>query len=284
LVYNSSVQFYFDMETGSCRDSSDIEYTASAIFQGGGIYLPVSFICSSFGLSWSRIPGNEYGDVFRITNSSAVLSDAIFLSAAKSQMKFRAEELAAQTVPPPSTQTSAPPVITAAPPKDGGIIYLSFTGAPSGEILRLLDTYAYTASFFVSASDILSSPDTIRRAVSQGHRLGILLDPDDPETSLAEVRGLIFETAHTATLLAASVDDTRCEGFALENGLIYRKADLKSEGGVRAITDPLGEGAENVSVRIDLSGAGGAADIFDELAEYLSVQEFTVKPLLEVYP
>jgi hypothetical protein len=287
LVYNSSVQFYFDMETGSCRDGSDTEYAVSAIFQGGGIYLPVGFICSGFGLNWSYIDGNEYGDVFRITSSSAVLTDTMFLSAANSQMKLRAEEMAAQATPfpapPPLTPSSAPPVITTAPPESGGgTIYLSFAGAPSDEILRLLDTYSYTAAFFVSAGDVLAAPDMIRRAVSRGHRLGILLDPDDPEASLAEAREIIFETAHTATLLAASADDTRCESFALENGLVYKKFGLISEIGVRAITDALGAGAANVSVRVNLSDEYGADVIFAELADYLSVQKFTVKPLLEV--
>ena len=88
-LYTASKQIYFDLESGNSYDNNGVYYSSSAIFLGSQVYVSVDFVCMQFGLTWSYIPGTGSGDICRIKNGGAILSDDQFLSAASSLMAER---------------------------------------------------------------------------------------------------------------------------------------------------------------------------------------------------
>jgi hypothetical protein len=88
-LYTSERQLYFNLADGSTYDGNNIPYSISAIYRGGVVYVPVGFVCAFFGIRNSYITGNGYGDIVRLKDSGAVLSDSQFLSAATSLMQSR---------------------------------------------------------------------------------------------------------------------------------------------------------------------------------------------------
>ena len=219
-LYSSSSTMYFNLVTGETYDSGNNFYTSSAILRGGTVYVPVDFVCRQFGLAWSYIRGSGYGDVCRITNGAASLSDSQFLSAAQPLMAGRYNEYIGSVVEPSVT--------------DGGfsgaesVVFLSFEGVPSETALAILDSYGLKAAFFLTNDEISQNPETVRRIVGEGHNIGIMCKTTGPETEFRAAAAALEGCAHTATVLVSSPRDyrTACEAFAGEAGLVYCPASL----------------------------------------------------------
>ena len=214
-LYSSSTQMFFNVATGETYDANYNYYTSSAIMRGGTVYVPVDFFCRQFGLSWSYIRGSGYGDVCRITNGSAALTDEQFLIAAGPLMASRYAEY---------TGSVLSPSVDSGDTEDAeSVIFLSFQGLPSMEILDTLETYSIKAAFFVTADDILESPETIRRIVGQGHNIGALCSAA-PASDFTEVSDLLWEAASVSTVMLASSSreyDAACDTYASSAGLVF---------------------------------------------------------------
>lgn len=219
-LYTSTTQIFFDLSNGNTYDGSGEYYSTSAIMRGGTVYVSVSFVCSKFGLNWSYISGTGNGDVCRIKDSSVVLSDTLFLSAASSLMTVRYNAYTGAVTPGSET---ASPGITPAPGTSGCDLYLSFQGLPSAAMLDTLKAKGISACFFLSAGDVRSSPDTVRRIVGEGHSVGALC-AYDPVAEYNEISQLLFDAARIKTVLiaaAAADSDEVCRAAAEENGLVF---------------------------------------------------------------
>lgn len=218
-LYTSDKQFYFDLSTGVTTDGSGNVYASAALLRNGQVYVPVSFVCGQFGLSWSYIYGTGNGDLCRIKDGSEWLSDSLFLSAAADMMKDRYRAYAGLG---DGTDPNDP---------DGGDkkdeeglpVYLSFAGLPSDALLDILSKNAVRATFFLSADDVLRDPERLRRMVGEGHALGVLCS-ERPYDQYDETSELIFEAAHVRTLLvgASSPNLTAlCREMAQDRGLVF---------------------------------------------------------------
>lgn len=200
LIYTSSQQITIDMNAGIATDIDGIQYSVTAIYRNGQVYVPAQFICSMFGLRASYIEGVGMGDICRITDGSEVLGDSLFLSAATNLMRTRynayQQSIAATPTPTPN----------GAGQNQGqrrSTIYLTFLGLPTSYLLNLLKNYGYTGTFFLSAADIADSPETVRRIVGEGHNVGIYCQ----NAALWEVdqtSELLFEAAHVKTVLVTA--------------------------------------------------------------------------------
>lgn len=198
LIYTSSQQITIDMTNGIATDADGVEYSATAIYRNGQVYVPASFICPMFGLSASYINGVGYGDICRITDGSQVLGDELFLSAATNLMKSRYN----------AYQTSLVPAVTPAPTTDDEdhgdtTVYFAFTGVPSNFLLNLLKNYNIAGTFFLTGEDITAAPHTVRRIVGEGHQIGIYC-PDGTLQSFETTSELLFEAAHIKTVLVTA--------------------------------------------------------------------------------
>ena len=129
-LFSSSKQLFFELDTGRTYDSSDNYYNTSAIRRNGQVYVPVSFVCSQFGFSYSIIEGVGYGDVCRIKDSSYTLSDSQFLSAAESLMRSLYEQYSGGGISAPgSTDVVQPGDMVLVPGEPRRLLGSRVTGA-----------------------------------------------------------------------------------------------------------------------------------------------------------
>lgn len=216
-LFNSTKQFYFEIETGNTYDSNDNYYDTSAISRNGQVYVPLGFVCSQFGLSYSLIEGVGYGNVCRIKDSSYILTDSQFLTAAEIQMRSMYNAYSGSGsggIDDSGNQDSE---------NGGSLVYLSFQGLPTGTIFELLHDYEMPACFFLTVDELRSAPDTVRRIIGEGFTVGALLGVV-PEAEYGEFSELLFEIARVKTLLVSGSTTDYVESvaaYAVEQGLVY---------------------------------------------------------------
>ena len=227
---NSVIHLYFNTATGETYDGSSNYYSTKAILLGGSVFVPVDFVCRQFGLSWSYIRGNGYGDVCRITDSSAVLSDSDFFRAARQLMEGRYNEYTGTTSRPEGGDDDRP----------GGssVVFLSFQGLPSDTALNTLSSLGVRAAFFLTAGEVAGSPDTVRRIVGEGHNIGALCSAA-PAAEFEAFSEALWRAAHTITVLAAAASSeyrAACEAFCESEGLVFSSYSLDGVRGGRGMT------------------------------------------------
>lgn len=226
-LYTGEKQFYFDLSSGNTYDSYNNYYSASAIFRSGQVYVPLAFVCSNFGLSYSYITSGKYGDVVRVKDSSVVLSDSYFMSAASSLMESRYNAYKGiSSSPSPSVPVTQNPV-----PSDEGrkntTVFLSFQGVPGDKILDSLRGYEVSSCFFLTPDEIRENQDTVREIVGSGHSIGVLCG-EDAKGDYDLGSSLIFEIAFEKTVLVAALTeyDDSCREMASENSLVFWSFDI----------------------------------------------------------
>jgi hypothetical protein len=239
-LYTAEKQFYFDLSSGNTYDSLNNYFSASAIFRGGQVYVPLSFVCSNFGLNYSYITGGKYGDVVRIKDSSVVLSDSYFMSAASSLMESRYNAYKGIT---PTPTTSVP--VTQDPDPDGEdeshqntTVFLSFQGVPGSRILDSLRGYGVDACFFLTPDEIRENQNTVREIVGSGLSIGILCGVD----AMADYElgsSLIFEIAFENTILVSAEHEyaSSCREMASQNSLVFWSYDIDGVKGGAGVSN-----------------------------------------------
>ena len=281
-LYTSERQLYFNMADGKTYDGSDNPYSISAVYRGGVVYVPVGFVCAFFGIRWSPIQGNEYGDIVRIRDGSEVLSDSQFLSAAASLMQSRytayVNASSGQTgsnPPTPSGGNGEHPEID----KSNTAVSLSFQGMPTPGMLDTLASFHVSACFFVTPQEIRSFPDMLRQLLGGGHSVGVLCG-EDPEGDCREASALLFEAAMHKTLLVAAPPglEEPVSEKAAELSLVYRTYDI---GGYRN-EEPISSAADITSVlelsegRVSMRLVSGdeTESILPAILQYLQESKF----------
>ena len=245
-LYSATKQMFFNVATGETYDSENNFYTSSAIMLGSTVYVPVDFVCRQFGLSWSYIRGSGYGDVCRITNGAASLTDSQFLAAARPLMASRYNEYTGSALNP--VQGSGTGVSSG-----DNVVFLSFQGLPSAELLNTLSIYGVRAAFFLTSTDIAANPETVRRIVGEGHNIGVLCY-DAPGSMYEAAADALWSRARVATVMLASASreyDAICRQYAAESGLAYCGMTLDGVRGgsgltVAALEDLLASSRANI--------------------------------------
>lgn len=276
-LYNSTSQLFFELSSGATYDANGNYYSLPAIMRGGTVYVPLSYISSFFGsFSYSFI-STKYGNVLRLTDGRVVLPDAEFVNAASSLMKQYYDSYNSASSPDTTTQTPG----NYTPEHQGTDILLSFVGLPSGELLDTLDDYDVRACFFLTADEVRSAPDLVRRIAGEGHSLGALCRYD-AITEYALCSALIFEAARVKTILITALDDyaQRCSEIAKSNSLVFCAAGLNAvhapedEVSPYTVTSVLDASSESHS--LFLSAAAGMEEFSTIVLNYLNINGFDV--------
>lgn len=271
-LYTVDRGLFFCLSDGRTHDADGYYYSTSAVLRNGVVYLPVSFMCSYFGLSYSYMTSSPYGNVLRIKNGSQVLTDTEFIRAAKSVMESHYD---AYNAAQPPASTPVPTPVKTPDKEDNGreelSVSLSFIGPPSADLLDTLDAYGVKGCFFLTGEDVLSDPDLIRRAAGEGHALGVYC-LEDAETEYGEVSALIFEAARVKTVLVTPSAGyaAECAADAEALGLVCCERELDA-------VFATGETASAYYATSELEAAQTGADIFMDTAS----AERTLPTLLE---
>ena len=271
--YKGDRQLYFELESGSTYDGDDYQYSAPAIMRSGTVYVPLSFTARFFGgLSYSTITGSEYGTVLRITDGTEVLTDAEFLRAATMVMRNYAASYTGQGVGDPGAPGGEGDEIHA-----GERVSLSFIGMPAAEVLDRLAQDGTTACFFLTAEQLRAAPDTVRRLICEGHRVGVYCEAD-AAAEYAEFSALLFEAARACTeLVTASGEyEPECREAAARQGLVYCGFALNALGSSNAfaITSFLENGSGDTSLCMDCGAE--SAEQLSIVLNYLRSGKFDV--------
>ncbi len=283
-LYTADKQLYFELDSGVTYDSSGNNYSSSAIYINGQVYVSVSFVCSQFGLSWSYIYGTDSGDICRIKNSGAILSDSQFLSAASSVMADRYNAYTG-SASNPGTLSPSP---SGGMDQEGRRLYLSFQNLPSRFLLDTLKSYCVSATFFVTADEVRDDPDTIRRIVGEGHNIGVLCS-SSPVEEYEETSALIFEAARVNTvLIAADSPDSEdlCRRAADKNALVfwdYKIDGVRGSAGISHasfVTAYLAFYTERADVRIQCCDA--TDDCITSVLKYIVNNNFNLYRVCEI--
>lgn len=198
-VFSLSKMVLFDLNVNTCTDqSSGKRISAKAIVKNGKAYLPVSTVCSLFGMHTPSYLSTEYGYLVRIKNNSAVLTDSQFVDAANNTLSRRLKEYQQSLIipePKPQPPASTTPLPEPTVPSDTTTVqnppvptYLAFRCTESeytGAIADLLESRHKTGLFFFRPEDLAAQGALIRRLSGSGHSIGILADGNDVNETLA---------------------------------------------------------------------------------------------------
>ena len=281
-VFNASNQIFFELTSGRTYNSNDVEFNAPAILWGGTVYLPLVFMSSAFGgFTYRNLGQNEYGSLLRIKTGSEILSDDDFFQAANGAMKRYYQAYNSPQTPDGATEpaTPTPEPTENQQPREGDAVRLGLEGMPGVEVLEMLKQEGITACFFLSAEEIRSNPDMVRRIACTGHVLGARC-PDGSAEEREETAALLWETARVCTILY-----TLPEGAEVPEGAVAfpaARTDLTAEelrDRVYGVTTEL-EMRTGDQTLLFPCGDGDTAAL-RTLLYYLDEQGFTVVPLRE---
>ena len=299
-VYNESKQLFFELTTGRTYDGNDNEYETTGILWGGAVYLPLDFLATYFGRFTYRVVGsNSYGSILRIKSGDEALTDDEFFRAAEPSMRRYYQNRRAQTTPTPTLPPTASPVPTAMPTptpaptptptekptRKGDTVLLGLEGLPSAGTLELLRRQGVTATFFLRADEIRSSPDRVRQLACAGYPLGV---SGADAAACEEAASLLWETARVRTVLAAMPGDPAAtEGLAAfpsapEDAETPEDADATNadaQDTAYAVTSKL-EASQGDQMILFPSG-GEDAEALEILLYYIADLDFAVRAVRE---
>lgn len=282
-VSNSSGrQLFFDLANGKTYDDDQYQYSVPAIVRGGTIYLPLSFMCGFFGgFSYGNIGGNEYGSILRIRTGRETLTDEEFLRLAKPAMqRYYAsyyEKQNTETTPAPSPSPTVPAGATQA--HEGDRVLLGLEGLPAAETAEMLTRLGMQVCFFLTAEEIRSAPDLVRRLSCEGFSLGVVC-PEGTDAELSEASGLLWETARVMT--AAALVPADCENTMEGVRTFTRMAELAENesdkmASAYAVTSLLERSDGDTTIIFPCSGENETT--LRVLAYFLRDQGFSVRGL-----
>lgn len=256
LVYSKRRQLIFDIQNNTTYDVDGNTYRERAMIRNSTVYLPIDLVCSMFSdIIWYTRNFTQYGQLIRLKNSSVVLGDAAYISAASNRMRDSLnsylESLPSQAQP---SASPSPPEPSESPQVSGGAagVYLAFTlpaagqedrSSALGQTLDALDALDCRGLFFLTADEILEQDDLVRRLVGSGHLVGVRFTAGSGDEALSELEDARRNLARTArcraaVALAEALDEDAL-GQLKEAGLVFWQttADarrLRGDGAARA--------------------------------------------------
>ncbi len=209
VIYTIRVALFFELSgAGAAYDNQGRIYSERAIVRGSYVFFPVDLIADVFDLTFTYLRVDP-APVIRLKNSSARLSDTVFLDAASGLMNERYRTYLASLAPAPSTEPETPDTSeepeTPPPTVYGGQrVYLIFTVTDTESAQRLLATLnaaGKQAAFLFSEEQLQSGRDLVRAVVGGGHAVGFLVDDRDAAGQLERCGDLLWEAARASTRL-----------------------------------------------------------------------------------
>lgn len=283
MLYNSSKQIFFELNSGNSYDSNGTTYSVSAIFKNSQVYVPVAWVCGYFGIYYSYISGIGYGDIVRIKNGGEVLTDMQFLDAATSLMRSRYNEYFGTVSPVTPAPSQPQPSETIHDSRTS--VSLCFIGLPSDDMLDSLDSYGLKACFFVTAEDVSASPDTIRRICGSGYGIGIYCK-NAPEKELSAASDALFDAAYVRPTMITSPPSISktCSEYAKANGFAYCKQVMSFPANFKYVSEITSK-IDNIDgyVSIFFISGDNIGKNLPYILQFITSKRISVLPMLETY-
>lgn len=179
VLYNIDYNITYELISGNTYDEKLNNYSYSAIYNNGTIYVPITQVSNKFNLYTSMISYKT--PVLRIAKTSPRLSDNDFIGIAGSLVDSIVDNYISgkNTVIMPDIQE--PNIQDSTDDMKPSKLYLTFSGILSNNIeylLKQLNNIGVKATFFIYPDDILRNDDIIREIFARGHKIGIYLDSE----------------------------------------------------------------------------------------------------------
>lgn len=241
LTLYTTKNLTFDLKTGLSYDyfPDGERQNPTAVIRNGQIYVSAYATASYFGLRFTQdniVFGTQHYPYIRISSSAAVLSDAQFKDSVKTsylvQLQNYYRTVTAQTGE--SGGESTPPVTTPAPvpePNTDGRavgVYLALrcdTGQATAALLDALKAEGRAALLLFPALELVGQDDLIRRAVGEGHVIGLITGGatlEEARGELAQGQELLSHIARTGTHIVLAEDGGVAAALAQEGWLCWR--------------------------------------------------------------
>ncbi len=254
-IFNRTDTLIFYLNSSGAVDTDDNSYTDRIIARNGVVFLPLRFVASFFGLSYSFynlvLPEGSV-PIARVCTDKASLSDKEFGTQAATLVASPLRQyIAAQASPSPSVTgtpspgVTAPPAPSPSPSAQPRPVNLSFavycTGG--GGFQTLLDAFASarcSALFLFDPADLAQRDADVRAAAAAGHQIGLLLPQEEPEAAFARGNELLRHILRSETSQVAFPDGGAKEG----NWWVWSGNVFPRGGGPTAQADSLAQGVE----------------------------------------
>lgn len=186
MVSSGGQGIVFDTQSNTAQDLDGNDVPARAVTRNAMVFLPIDYICDYFGtISCSRV-STPYGTLVRVTNSSAILSDASFVGAANNLLADNLQRYLANPGSYSPTNPSGPGPDDSAPP-DWAELYLAFRwGEQGADVAKLLEDRGERALFLFTCDELRAQDDAVRRLIGAGHTVGAALTGETGEDCRAE--------------------------------------------------------------------------------------------------
>lgn len=186
-IFTRKQTLIFSLNGSGATDKEGNEQDGRIITRNGVVFIPLRFVASYFGLTYSFynvvLPDGTV-PIARICTDQASMSDTQFgASAAQLVASPVSQYMASLATPAPSsTQPPAPSPSPSAQPDPVSICF-AVACTDGGGFDHLLTTFAnarLSALFLFSPDDLLDRDADVRAAAAAGHQIGLLLGSQDP--------------------------------------------------------------------------------------------------------
>lgn len=177
VLYNIDYNLTYELISGNTYDEKLNNYSYSAIYHNGTIYLPITQVSNKFNLYTSMISYKT--PVLRIAKTTPRLSDNDFMAIASSLVDSITNNYISSGDIVISPNIPEPDILGSTDDIKPKKVYLTFSGILSNNtqnLLKQLNKTNITATFFIYPDDILKNEDLIREIFARGHKIGIYLD------------------------------------------------------------------------------------------------------------
>lgn len=292
-LYNREKIIEFDLAKGGANNKMGTYYSANALVKGGAVYFPLAFVCSYFGLNYTIVETN-WAPLVRITNENVILSDTQFVDAAATLMTSRYSAYQQSKKAPAATNPDTPaqpddPAQNGEEKDDGGNkatakVYLALRAERAETLAGMLDTlerYSCKATIFFDPAALSGCDDVLRRAISEGHRIGFV--QKEPGTAALD-RGnetLRKITGTTTRLILPAEQELTAAGYAACTPSLRGETMGTTAAGQ---ANRLFSRIENSTggVQVLLGGDETAAAALNNLCRKLYSGQYTVRAVNEV--
>lgn len=297
-LYNSEPKnLTFDLRTGVSYDYylDGERQDPTAIIRNGQIYVSASSTCRYFGLryTYSNIAfGDSSYPFVRIWNSNAALSDAQFISAANTsyliQLQNYYRTVMGQGSESPAPSESTPSTTPGAETDRRGVrVYLAIrceTSEAGEEMLDSLRVNGYGALLLFPADQVAQQDDLIRRAVGEGHMIGLMTSAGSlgaAQAELEEAQDLLSHIARTSTRIVLAEDPAVASALAGEGWLCWEEglSTLPDGRSAYSLYSSLLRSLEarDTWARITLDDSGTSYDVMTRLLRTLQEDRYNVR-------
>lgn len=277
LISRENRYISFDIDASYAYTESEGNFFLQTyLLKGGERYIPAKIVCDSIGLEFETSPD---GSVIRIKDESALLTLAQLIEQYSTN---KPETSSGNGNDNPST------------PQGTRDVYLIFDMAPydnTSKILKLLEQYEVSATFFIENEKALENPKAVTSILAYGHKIcvGVSMDSDEDAEQIIEklnsTNNRIFSLAKIKSRIfrMAGAGETNLTPFT-QLGWVYCPADIDAMDNNRnysanqSVTRILSLLLDEENPAISFSGGQNTYGILEKLLEYFAANSQTYNP------